>query len=65
MNCPHCGTNLLRESNGGDAMIRTSGLVLKAASLVAICPKCKGDVPFSQTLHKAVQDKAILFFRKS
>jgi hypothetical protein len=46
-------------------MIRTSGLVLKAASLVAICPHCKGDVPFSQTMAKAVQDKTVLFFLKS
>ena len=65
MNCPHCGTNLLRESHSGDAMVRTSGLVLKATSLIAICPKCKGDVPFSQTLTKAIQAKTILFFKKS
>ena len=63
MNCPRCGTNLLRESRGGDAMIRTSGLVLKSASLVAICPKCKADVHFSQTLTKALQDRTVLFFK--
>ena len=65
MNCPHCKTNLLRESRGGDAMIRTTGLVLKAASLVAICPKCKGDVQFSQSLTKAIQSRTVLFFKKS
>ena len=65
MNCPHCGTNLLRESRDGDAMLRTNGLVLKAESITAICPKCKSDVPFSQTMTKAVQDRAILFFKKS
>lgn len=65
MNCPHCGTNLLRESHSGDAMISNRGLVFKSESLVFVCPKCKGDVPASQTITKALQDKAILFFKKS
>lgn len=65
MNCPSCGTNLIRAARGGDTLLKTQGLVFKAASLVAICPKCKADVPFSQTMTKAIQDRAILFFRKS
>lgn len=63
MNCPHCRTNLLRASRSGDAMLKTSGLIFKSDSLTAICPKCGQDVPFSQTLTKAVQDRAILFFK--
>ena len=63
MNCPKCGTNLLRESKSGDAMLKNSGLILKANSLVAVCPHCKADVPFSQTMTQAVHDRAILFFK--
>lgn len=65
MNCPQCGTNLIRKSSGGDPMVSTRGLVLKAASVVAICPHCKADVPFSQTVTKALQDRTVLFFKKS
>lgn len=65
MNCPKCGTNLIRESRGGDTMVSTRGLVFKASSIVAICPHCKADVPFSQTLTKALQATTVLFFRKS
>ena len=65
MNCPKCGTNLIRSSRDGDPMVSTRGLVLKASSVVVICPHCKADVPFSQTMTKAIQARTVLFFKKS
>lgn len=65
MNCPKCGTNLIRVSRDGDTLVSARGFVLKSDSIAAICPHCKADVPFSQTLTKALQDLTILFFKKS
>lgn len=65
MMCPHCNANLERASRTGEAMIANRGLIVKSDHLIAICPRCKGDVPLNQTIHKAVQQAAVLFFRRS
>lgn len=62
--CPKCGANITHRTAGGDTMLRGRGLVLKADSLVMVCPKCKADVPCSQTITKAIQDRAVLFFKR-
>lgn len=63
MNCPSCGANIQHVNAAGDTVLRNRGLVLKSSGIVAICPRCKSDVPLSQTLHKALQDRIVLFFR--
>ncbi len=60
MRCPHCQATLGQVSAGGDPMLRTRGLVLKAEGVVAVCPKCRGDVPASGEFRKAL----ILFLTK-
>jgi endogenous inhibitor of DNA gyrase (YacG/DUF329 family) len=62
--CPECGANVVHRTPTGDTMLRGRGLVLKADSLALVCPRCKSDVPLSQTATKAVQDCAVLFFRR-
>lgn len=64
MKCPHCQANMIRESRDGDPMIANRGLILKDDHIVMICPKCGGNVALGQTLTKAVQQTAILFFRR-
>lgn len=54
MRCPTCQAELGRFNAAGEPMIRTSGLVLKAAGVTAICPKCKGDVAVEGELRKAL-----------
>lgn len=65
MNCPHCHANLVRAGRDGDPVIANRGLIIKSDCLIAICPRCKGDVVLNQTLHKAVQQSVVLFFRAS
>lgn len=64
MRCPHCQTELLRTSASGHPMLRNRGLVLREDHLIAVCPRCKGDVILNQTLSKALQNRLILFFRR-
>lgn len=60
MNCPRCGAGLGHVTEAGRPMMRTRGLVVTGpASAEAICPKCKGPVPVSADLAKAL----VLFFR--
>ena len=54
MKCPHCQAQMGQISKGGEPMVRLRGLVLKAESVNAICPKCKGDVPMGQEMRKAL-----------
>lgn len=61
MKCPTCQATLGKVSAGGDPMLRTRGLVLKAEGLIAMCPKCGGDVPATGELRKAL----ILFLTKA
>ena len=60
MQCPRCQAQLGQVSAGGDPMLRTRGLVLKASGVTVICPKCKADVPATGELRKAL----ILFLTK-
>lgn len=65
MVCPQCAANIVQKNDMGETVLRTRGIILKSDRLSLICPKCKGDVPMSQTLTKALQDVAILFFKRS
>lgn len=60
MRCPKCQAVLGQVSASGDPMLRTRGLVMKAEGMVAVCPKCRGDVPASPEFRKAM----ILFLQK-
>jgi hypothetical protein len=62
MKC-RCGANLAHLSARGEPMMRTRGIVLKAEGLTAICPKCKGDVPVSGDMAKALSNLLILVFK--
>jgi len=64
MRCGNCGANLQHENPGGEPLLRNKGLVLKSSGLVVICPKCKSDVPLSPDWMKALQNAAVLFFRR-
>ena len=64
MKCGSCGANLQQENGSGEPLLRNRGLVLKSSGPVAICPRCKSDVPFSPTWMKALQHAAVLFFRR-
>ena len=54
MKCPACEASLGHLNSSGEPLIRTAGLVLKADGVVAICPKCKCDVPFPADLANAI-----------
>lgn len=62
MRCPGCNAQLGHITAAGEPMIRNRGLVLKAEGIVAVCPRCKGDVPFTADLAKALQSRIVLFF---
>ena len=61
MKCPHCLRQLGKLSRDGEPMVQAGGLVLKAHGPVIVCPKCKGDVPFSPDLVKALQARFLIF----
>ncbi|HET7674200.1 MAG TPA: hypothetical protein VFL54_01625 [Gammaproteobacteria bacterium] len=63
MNCPHCEANLKQRNSKGETLLRTRGIVLKADRLVAVCPKCKGDVPVSPEMMQKMHSSVVLFFR--
>ena len=52
-----CGAHLGALSSGGDPMVRTRGIVLKAAGFVLVCPKCRGDVQPTPDLAKALGER--------
>lgn len=54
MRCPKCQAQLGHVSASGDPMLRTRGLVLKAEGVIAVCPKCRADVPATGELRKAL-----------
>ena len=62
MKC-RCGAQLGRVNAGGEPMLRTAALVLKANGPVMVCPKCKADVPFTPDFAKALQHRLALFFK--
>lgn len=63
MKCPHCASQLGKLNAAGEPMLRTRGIVLQADQPVAICPKCKGAVPFEGAMAKAFSDRLVLFFK--
>ena len=64
MICPNCRSELGKISSAGEPMIRGRGLLLKAESVSVICPKCKHDVPLSNEMAKALQERITIFFKK-
>ena len=64
MKCPACQANLGQLSAGGEPMVRTRGVILKADGVVVVCPKCKGDVAISPDFAKAMQSRMVVFFRR-
>lgn len=64
MKCPHCQANLAHVSKQGTPMVRNHGLMFKAEGLAVVCPKCKGDVPVSMDLAKALHSRLVLIFRR-
>lgn len=54
MMCPACRANLGRITARGEPMIRNKGLILKADGIVALCPKCGADVPFTAEITRAL-----------
>lgn len=58
MMCPGCRANLGRINKAGEPMVRMRGFVLKAEGVVALCPKCGGDVPFTTEIARALQSRA-------
>lgn len=61
MKC-RCGAQLGHVNDSGEPTVRMRGVVLKAEGAVAICPRCRGDVPFTADLAKALQNRLALFF---
>ena len=57
MKCPACAANLGRLNAAGEPLIRNRGLVLKAEGVVALCPRCGKDVPFTAEIAKALQQR--------
>jgi len=64
MRCPACHANLGQLSAGGEPMVRTRGVILKADGVVVVCPKCKSDVAISPDFAKAMQTRIVLLFRR-
>lgn len=60
MICPHCTANLGKINGAGEPMVRGRGLVLKAMSVVMICPKCGEDAPITGELAKALSARLML-----
>jgi hypothetical protein len=44
-------------NRAGEPIVRTTAFVFKADAVVAVCPKCKRDVPFTPDLIKALADR--------
>lgn len=63
MICPGCQSNLGHINKSNEPMVRGRGLVLKADGVSMVCPKCKGDVPLSTEVAKALQHRLVLFFQ--
>lgn len=64
MICPHCKANLVRPNSAGEPVLRTRALIFKAESIVAACPKCGNDVPFSPDAMHTLHRTAVLFFQR-
>ena len=64
MICPACKVDIATRSKSGETLLRNRGLIIKSDAIVLVCPKCSGDIPLSQTMHKAVQQTAMVFFRR-
>lgn len=61
--CPHCHANLASVAASGEPLLRARGVILKATGLALVCPRCRGDVPLSQSLHQQIHQRVVLFFR--
>ena len=63
MKC-RCGAELVRVNKAGEPVVRSAGLVCKTdGGLAMICPRCKGDVPFTGEFARALQTRLALFFK--
>jgi hypothetical protein len=54
MGCPKCRAALIQRNAEGEPILRNRGLVLKATGWVALCPRCRAEVPFSPDALRAV-----------
>ena len=59
MKCNACFAEMGHVTAGGEPMLRTRGIVLKAEGAVALCPRCKADVPLAGELAKALGDRIV------
>ncbi len=59
MKC-RCGAELAQVNAKGEPMVRTRGMVFKAAGVCMVCPKCKGDVPLGPDEKKMM----VLFLKR-
>jgi len=55
-----CGALLGQVNAAGEPIVRTRALVLKAAGLALVCPKCKADVAVNGELAKALGVRLLL-----
>lgn len=64
MKCGGCQAQLGHVNPRGEPVMRTRALVLKAEGVVAVCPKCKGDVPLSGEMKKALSARLLVVMPK-
>jgi hypothetical protein len=62
--CGGCRAELGHINAQGEPMMRTRGLILKAEGVVAVCPKCKADVPLSGEMRKALSARLLVVVPK-
>lgn len=64
MKCPSCAAQLGQINAAGEPIIRNRGMILKAAGVSVVCPKCKADVPVVGELAKAMSARLLLVFAR-
>jgi|GEM_PF-4823869 len=62
MRCRSCNSSLTQINAAGEPILRTRGLIFKAAGLACVCPKCKGDVPITGEMAKALGARLLLVY---
>ena len=64
MKCRACQANLGQVNRAGEPLLRNRGLVFKADSVVALCPRCGGDVPFTAEITRALRRHVFIIPKK-
>ncbi len=62
MKCPSCLSSLTQINAAGEPMLRTRGLIFKSHGIVAVCPKCKGQVEMNQATAQALTQRLVVVF---